>query len=353
MEEKLKSLAEYFLIEGEPIRFSHIGNGHINETFKITTSTGHQYILQKINTEIFKNPDGLMDNMVGITEYLHSKGYDDRHAMTVIRAKDLKPYHCTDGTYWRVVLFIKDSICLQSPRTKEDFRESAIGFGRFQNDLINYPVEKLVDTIPGFHNTENRFKQLHEAILNDAARRVESVRAEIDFLLEREKDASYLLAMQKEGILPTRVTHNDTKLNNVLLDAKTYKALCVIDLDTVMPGLNSYDYGDAIRFGASTAAEDEKDLSKVKLDLEMVESFTDGFIKACPGLTEEEKKALPWGARIITLEQACRFLTDYLNGDIYYHTKYAGQNLDRTRTQIKLVAEIEDNWSKINSFIVL
>lgn len=331
-----------------------IGAGHINRTFRITSNEGRQYILQRINTNVFKDVDVLMDNIVKVTEHLKAKGCDERTSMTVIPAKDGRNYiKASDGSFWRMLIYINDSLCLQAPRTTEDFRQSAVAFGHFQSLLLDFPVKDLKETIPGFHNTVNRFRQLHSSIETASRERRDTAQEDIKFLRQREEIAGNLLRKQAKVDLPTRVTHNDTKLNNVLLDPQTGKALCVIDLDTVMPGLNAYDFGDAIRFGASTAAEDERDLRKVNLDLEMVKVFTEGFTEACPDLTEAEVKALPWGALTITLEQAARFLTDYLNNDIYYPTDYPEHNLVRARTQIKLCREMEYHWEKLQGFLAI
>ena len=233
-------------------------------------------------------------------------------------------------------------VCLDRAETADDFRNSGKAFGTFQNRMADFPAEQLVETIPGFHDTPKRYQALHEAIREDRAGRAKSVQQEIDFMLEREEEAGLLQQMLKAGELPLRVTHNDTKLNNVMLDEKTREPLCILDLDTVMPGLAANDFGDSIRFGASTAEEDEKDLTKVHLDLNLYQAYAEGFLHACGNrLTAAERETLPDGARIITLENAVRFLTDYLNGDTYYHIERPEHNLDRTRTQMALTEEME------------
>ena len=247
--------------------------------------------------------------------------------------------------------FVEDAICLQAPETPEDFYQSALAFGNFQQQLTDFPAETLSETIPMFHNTANRFKLFREKLAEDPMGRAASVKAEIEFALAHEAEASTLVDLQASGQLPTRVTHNDTKLNNVMLDAATKKALCVIDLDTIMPGLSLYDFGDSIRFGAATAAEDETDLSKVEMSLELFRTYATGFLTACPGLTDLEKKMMSMGAKMMTLECGVLFLTDYLDGDHYFKVHRENHNLDRCRTQFKLVADMEKKWNEMNAVI--
>lgn len=234
----------------------------------------------------------------------------------------------------------------------EQFYQSAVAFGRFQNMLADYPAETLHETIPNFHNTPARLEALKKAAKEDVVGRVKDVREELEFIYKRRKDACVLMNMLERGELPLRVTHNDTKLNNVMIDNVTGKSLCVVDLDTVMPGLALNDYGDSIRFGASTAAEDEPDLSKVWLDLKLFESYTKGFLDACgDSLTEKELDMLPMGAKIMTLECGIRFLTDYIQGDTYFKIHREHHNLDRCRTQLKLVADMERKWSQMTAIV--
>ena len=243
-------------------------------------------------------------------------------------------------------------MCYQSAETPELFAASGRAFGRFQRLLRDYPAHTLHETIPRFHDTENRLQNLKNAVTADSLGRVRQCGAEIDFMMAREADCSAALSALREGLLPLRVTHNDTKLNNVLMDEKTGEALCVIDLDTVMPGLSINDFGDSIRFGANHSAEDEPDLSKVNLDVGLFETYTAAFLsEAGDALTEVEIRYLPWGAKLMTLECGIRFLTDYLEGDVYFHTTRPGQNLDRTRTQCKLVADMEKHWGELNAIV--
>ena len=356
----MKQIFDYFATDGKVLSYRPWGDGHINRTFLFTTDQGRKYILQRINDSVFRNVDALMENIVNVTGFLRKKGLDPRHVLTLVplvsttlqdplwfikweeESIDFSP------GYYRVYEFITGGLCLSHPDTCEDFRQSAIAFGQFQRDLSDFNASILHETIPHFHDTRDRYAKFHAALDADAAGRVKEVQSEIDFLLCREKEAGHMLDMRDEGKLPERVTHNDTKLNNVIFDAASRTPLCVIDLDTVMPGLAGYDFGDAIRFGANTGSEDEKDLSKISVDMDMFCAFTDGFLSVCgSSLLPEEIETLPLGARIITIEQAIRFLTDYLEGDIYYHTDYPGHNLDRTRTQIRLVLDMEEKWEQM------
>ncbi len=328
------------------------GSGHINKTFLVTGCTGKRYILQKINTHVFTRPQELMENVASITEYLSHKVSDPRGVLHLYPTLDGQSYlQLPDGQIWRAFLFVENAICLERPETPQDFYESAVAFGRFQEYLKDFPAHTLHETIPNFHNTPDRYRIFRQTLEADPMGRKAQVQEEIEFALAREEEAGTLVRLLEEGKLPLRVTHNDTKLNNVMLDAHTRKALCVLDLDTVMPGLGLYDYGDSIRFGAATAAEDEQDLSKVMLDMELFEAYTDGFLSACPGLTELERQLMPLAAKIITLELGVRFLTDYLDGDHYFAIHRPGQNLDRARTQFKLVADMEKHRKQMEDIV--
>ena len=255
-----------------------------------------------------------------------------------------------EGEFWRMTDFV-GGFSLDLPETDEDFYQSALAFGRFQEMLADYPADTLFEIIPNFHNTIDRYEKFKESVKIDGVARVEEVEEDIAFLMEREALGSTLQKMLDAGILPLRVTHNDTKLNNVLLDKATRKSLCVLDLDTVMPGLSLYDFGDSIRFGAATAVEDEKDLSKMKLDLHLFQVYTRGFLEAAPSLTAMEVALLPLGAIVMTLELAVRFMTDYLDGDLYFKIAYPDHNLVRARTQMALVADMQDKWAEMNRIV--
>ena len=340
-----------FCLDGEPVRCRALGHGHINTTFRIETDRGNEYVLQKINKYVFKDPVSLMNNAGAVTDYIRQRVDDPRLALHFLTTKDGKFYHEDEmGQFWRMYDFV-GGFCLDAPECEDDFYQSALAFGRFQQMLSQYPAETLVETIPEFHNTIDRYRQFKEAVACDAKGRLDGVRAEVDFLLEREEFGCTLQRMRLDGELPLRVTHNDTKLNNVLLDKKTRKSLCVLDLDTVMPGLSAYDFGDSIRFGAATAAEDEVDTSKMGLDLHLFEVYTRGFLEAATSLTAKELEVLPMGAYVMTLEVATRFLKDYLDGDVYFKTEYPEHNLVRARTQIKLVADMEQKLDQMRAIV--
>ena len=341
-----------FSLDAKPVSCERYGCGHINVTYLVVTESGRRYILQKINNNIFKDVPGLMGNIAAVTKYLRTIISDPRGVLTLVPTTDGADYlEYEDGSFWRVYDFVEQSLCLQAPESADDFYQSAVAFGTFQQQLKDFPAETLCEVIPNFHNTVDRYRIFKEALAADVCGRAASVKAEIDFALAREEEAGTLVNMLAEGKLPLRVTHNDTKLNNVMLDEATRKPLCVIDLDTTMPGLSLYDFGDSIRFGAATAAEDEKDLSKMVMDINLFETYTKGFLSACPGLTQNERDMLPMGAKLMTLECGVRFLTDYLSGDTYFRTHYEGQNLDRCRTQFKLVADMESKWEEMKRIV--
>ena len=338
------------------------GQGHINDTFVVHTqpedTSCRRFILQRMSAAAFKRPDQLMENIMGVTEYLgreiESRGGDrEREALRVIRPRNGEPYY-TDSANgaWRVYPFVEDTICYQTAETPALFAASGRAFGHFQRLLQGYPAQTLHETIPHFHDTEDRLAKLKAALAADKLGRAAECRQELDFVLAREADCSVALQALRDGVLPLRVTHNDTKLNNVLMDRDSGEGLCIIDLDTVMPGLSINDFGDSIRFGANHSAEDEKDLSKVNLDVSLFEAYTQAFLEGAGGtLTAAEIDYLPWGAKLMTFECGIRFLTDYLEGDVYFHTTRDGQNLDRCRTQFKLVSDMEAHWDELSEIV--
>ena len=337
--------AYHFPLEGAPFSIERYGCGHINTTYLVVTTTGRRYILQRISDAF--DVDALMSNIEAVTAFTAAHAEDPRGAMKLVH--DLAGgsyYHDETGNY-RMYDFVEDSICLQAAERPEDFYESAVAFGSFQHLMAQFPAETLSEPIPNFHNTIDRYRIFHETLEKNPCDRAKDAQSEIDFALAREEEAGTLQRMRESGELPLRVTHNDTKLNNVMLDAQTRKALCVIDLDTVMPGLSVYDFGDSIRFGAATAAEDETDLDKMTIDLELFRIYTRGFLKACPDLTDKEIEMFPMGAKTMTLECGVRFLTDYLDGDHYFAVHREAHNLIRCRTQFKLVAEMEKHWEEM------
>lgn len=348
----LEEIIKNFNIDGEYIGYYLSNDGHINNTFVLEFDDGlgkiKSYLLQLINTNVFKNPDELMENIVGVTEYLRkivvdNGGDPERECLNVYFTFDGKPYYRdADGNCWRCYNFITGAHSCQSIDDPETFANAARAFGKFQCLLADYPSETLHETIPNFHNTLSRFADFEKAVSDNIAGRADSVRDEIDFVLARRDDAGVLVKLLEKGKLPLRVTHNDTKLNNVMFDNETDEGICVIDLDTVMPGLSLYDFGDSIRFGANTAAEDEKDLSKVSLSLPLYREYTAGYLStAGQSLTPTEVEYLPFSAKLMTFECGMRFLTDYLNGDTYFRIAYNDHNLDRCRTQFRLVEDME------------
>ena len=348
---QIEKIACSFRIDGTPVQCHEFGSGHINSTFKVLTDSGREYVLQRINKYVFKDPVRLMENAGAVTDFLRSRVEDPRMALHFIPTQDNKFYFLDDEEeYWRMYDFI-GGFCLDAPETEEDFYQSAIAFGRFQHMLSDFPAHTLFETIPEFHNTIDRYRQLRESIEKDACGRLESVKDDVAFMMEREELACTLQRLRESGELPLRVTHNDTKLNNVLLDKDTRKSLCVLDLDTVMPGLSLYDFGDSIRFGAATAAEDEKDLSKMEMDLHLFEVYTKGFLEAATSLTDREVELLPLGAFVITLELATRFMKDYLDGDLYFKTAYPEHNLVRARAQMKLAADMQAKFDDMNRIV--
>ncbi len=348
-----REIAARFAVNGRVAYCERYGNGHINETYLVETDGGARYILQKINDTVFQNVPALMENVSAVTRYLRARTDDPRRAMHLVQTTEGADYLRDEaGGWWRMYDFIENSICLQAAETDEDFYQSAVAFGEFQRELSEFPAHTLHETIAKFHDTRNRYVQFREALNADPLGRAASVQTEIEFALAREKNAGELMRLLEAGELPLRVTHNDTKLNNVLLDRETRKPLCVIDLDTVMPGLAAFDFGDSIRFGASTAAEDETDLGKVEMSLELFETYARGFLEACgSALSPLEKATLPLGAKLMTLECGVRFLTDYLSGDTYFRIHRPNHNIDRCRTQFKLVSDMEKKQNEMRAII--
>ena len=328
------------------------GNGHINDTFRVN----EKFILQKINIDIFKDYDGLMNNVYLVTTFLQKQLYKNggdvlRETMGIMPAVDGTRYYvCSNGCVYRLYVFVSDSLSLDAAQTPEDLYSCGLGFGTFQRQLSGFDASLLIETIPGFHDTLKRFGVFKDAVEKDAFSRLDSVKDEVEFYLSRYDEIKFIADMYSR--LPLRVTHNDTKLNNVLFDAATRKPLCVIDLDTVMPGYAANDFGDAIRFGASTAAEDEQDLSKVHFDIQLYKAFARGFLDGCgDGLTMDEKLSFPYGAILMTFECGMRFLTDYLCGDTYFKIHRDRHNVDRCRTHMRLVEEMEASLEEMTAYI--
>lgn len=361
MNKEIIDILSHFCVQGELISSCQYGNGHINTTRHIViddNGANREYILQEINTNVFRDLDALMDNYMGVTRFLRRKiqmlgGDPDRETLNIIVTNDGKSYYRDEnGKCWRLMLFVEESICYEKVEKKEQFYESARAFGNFQRLLADFPADSLHEIIPNFHNTPERLRLFREAVRSDVCGRASEVADEINFVLAREKFAYTLENARAAGDLPIKVTHNDTKLNNILFDIKTGKPICVIDLDTIMPGYSVNDFGDSVRFGATTAAEDEVDLSKVNFDISLYELYVKGFIEgAAGGLTESETRLMPIGAMMMTYECGMRFLTDYLQGDTYFRTSRPRHNLDRARNQFKLLEDMEQNLDRMKEIV--
>jgi hypothetical protein len=348
----LRAIGAAFAIPGSFGTARPYGNGHINDTYVSEYEQDGKkvrYIHQRINDRIFKQPAVIMDNIQRVTSHLRRKlaerGIrDDRRALTLVPTTDGKPaYVDPEGKYWRTYVFIENAASHDVISHPSQARQAAKAFGTFQDMLRDMPGPRLVETIPLFHHTPSRFEALEKAIAADSRNRAAGCRPEIDFCLARKPMTGELIRLQEAGSIPERITHNDTKINNVMLDNQTGEGICVIDLDTVMPGLALYDFGDMVRTCTSPAAEDEQDLSKVVMRLPVFRELVEGYLSAAGSfLTPSERERLPFSGKLITFEIGVRFLTDYLSGDVYFKTHKAGHNLDRCRTQFALTASIED-----------
>ena len=344
---ELKPIVSLFKIEGEITMIKPYGEGLINNTLLVTT-TKRRYILQKINTNVFKKPIELMDNICAVTEYLQARGVD---TLEVVHTKAGDSFLSGEVCY-RLYVFIEDTVTYQKVPNVETFYNCGKAFGEFQNQLSNFDASVLTETIPFFHDTSKRFEAFKAALEADVCNRAKECKAEIDFILSHASTFSKAVDALKDGSLPLRVTHNDTKINNILMDGKTNVGKAIIDLDTVMPGAMMYDFGDSIRSGANTAAEDEPDLDKVHFDFTMFKAYAEGFCSAVKdSITQKEKELLAFGAYLMTAECGMRFLTDYLSGDTYFKIKYPTHNLVRTRSQLRLASEIEENLDRMNEVV--
>ena len=351
MEEILKN----FKVKGQYISCEPYGEGHINDTY-LVLYTKQKYILQRINHHVFPNVKGLMNNIYLVTSYLKDKlnNGDDFQTLTLVLTKENQYYFYDKNTqnYYRLYLFVEHSLTLQKAENMQLFKESAIAFAKFQNLLKDFDATQLIEVIPNFHHTQSRFEHLLKTIQEDPLKRVQLCLNEIDFVLKRKEDCSIIVNLLKEKKLPLKVTHNDTKLNNVLLDNKTLKGMCVIDLDTVMPGTILYDFGDSIRFGCNSASEDEIDLNKVNFKIDYFKAFAEGFLSETKdSLNEYEINYLAFASKIMTLECGIRFLDDYIAGDHYFKIHREQHNLDRCRTQFKLVSQMEEKMTEMNQII--
>lgn len=348
-----------FAFDETPVSYERCDAGHINDTYFVIGADGKpKYLLQRVNTTIFKDPIKLQQNIKGVCTHVAEKikangGNPDREVRNIIETKEGGDYYVDpDGKYWRAYLFIDDVISYNMPDSEELFYKSAVAFGKFFNQLADYPAETLFETIPNFHNSVSRMNDFKAAVKEDKMGRAAEMKDEIEFALSKEPKCSYILDRLADGRCKLCVTHNDTKLNNVLMDAKTGEGVCIIDLDTTMPGSVLYDFGDSIRFGASSAPEDETDLDKVYVDLGMFEAYVKGFVgELHDSMTPDEILGLPMGAYLMTLETGIRFLGDYLNGDVYFHIHYPEQNRDRARNQLKLIADMDKKMDQMTEIV--
>lgn len=353
----LKNVSENYDLQGTMAEVTHCINGHINDTYRVKFSidknTYKEYIFQKINDYVFKEPVKVMGNIKEITLHLQNKkSKTDCDIITFLDNKEGRNYTLIDGSYWRICRFVANSVAYETAEDSRVLRSAGYAFGRFQYLLADFPMDRLFETIPDFHNTKKRLKDFFDIAALDAAGRVKGLEGDIRFFEKYSSAASKLVDMQGKGELPLRVTHNDTKYNNILMDKDTCEPLCVIDLDTVMPGLSVYDFGDAIRFAANTAVEDETDLSLVGLNMENFEEFTKGFLSASKGfLTKNELDNMAFGAIAVTIELASRFLADHINGDKYFRIHRENHNLDRARCQIKLAEDMILKYDKMCNIV--
>ena len=331
------------------------GNGHINDTYIVKGNPKHT--VQKINTYVFKEPEKLMDNVEAVTNHLKKKiiangGDPERETLTVVKTKDGKNFLKDGDDYYRCYVFVDDVDVIEDNATPEDLYEAAYAYGKFMNMLADFPAEELHETIVDFHNTVKRYNDFENSVKADKSGRASSVAEEIKFVQDRKDYTGVVVNAMKEGKIPLKVTHNDTKLNNILFDKETHKGICVIDLDTVMPGSALYDFGDALRFAGSTGTEDEQDLSKIEFDLEKFRMFTKGFINSAKdSLNDYEIELLPFSIMLMTLECGMRFLADHIDGDVYFKVHREGHNLDRCRTQFKLVADMEAKKQQMDDIV--
>jgi len=355
IETQISAVLRQFVLEEADAQISapqEITIGHINRTY-LLEARGQQtrrYILQRVNTVVFTKPVELMENLVGVTDYISARG---GRTLTVYPARDGKPYYIDgEGGFWRCHNYVENSHSLDAANGPDDAYRAAKAFGEFQLMLDGYPIGELHETIPNFHNTQKRYEALEKAIDANLANRLNDASIEIDFARARKASCAKLLPLVEAGNIPLRVTHNDTKLNNVLFDNDTHEALCVVDLDTIMPGLSLYDFGDSLRFLGNTAKEDERDLTKVQFSMPLFEAYAKGYLEACrAALTPDEIKMLPFSVILMTYECGMRFLTDYLNGDTYFRVHLPDDNLARCRTQFKLIEHIERLLPEMEAFV--
>lgn len=358
---RVEKIAELFQFQGTPKEIEVCSIGHINDTYILTyelpDGKSKRYILQRINANVFKNPHDVMENIAAVTAHLRKKilaagGDPERETLNLVLTRDGQLYFSAEDEFWRAYHYIEGARTYETVQNPKHFYHAGRAFGRFQLLLRDFPAEELHETIPDFHNTVKRLNDFRQAVAADPLGRLAEVRDEVDFVLQRADDTKIVVDAIARGEIPLRVTHNDTKFNNIMIDDQTGEGICVLDLDTVMPGSALYDFGDAVRFGASTAAEDEQDLSKVELDLELFAEFTKGFLSNGSDFLEPaELEHLAFSAKLMTLECGMRFLEDHLKGDVYFRIHRPNHNLDRARTQFKLVADMEAKFDEMRRIV--
>ena len=356
----MKQVLANFKIKENILTIQPYGEGHINDTYLVECENNKNYILQRINHHVFKDVEGLMNNISLVTSFLKEKiiknnGDIEKETLNIVKTLDDKPFYLDkeNHKYYRVYLFVNDSLTLQKAETKELFKESAIAFGRFQNLLSDFDASLLCETIKNFHNTKERYNHFENTLSLDKCNRAKYCKEEIDFVLQRKQYCSKIVDLVEQNIIPLKVTHNDTKLNNVLLDNATKKSLCVIDLDTIMPGSALYDFGDSIRFGCNMGSEDSENLDEVTFSLDYYKAFVEGFLQEVKSsLNKYELENLSFAAILMTLECGIRFLDDYLDGDNYFKISKENHNLIRCRTQFKLVQEMEKQLDSMNQIVM-
>ncbi len=358
----LQQIIRNFAVKGACREVVPYGSGHINDTYEAVLTNGNAatpYILQRINHNVFKNPPLLMDNILRVTSHVRKKlagipGADpDRESLTVIPTADGTPFFRDEqGNFWRMYIFIKDACTYDICGTTQQAYETASAFGRFQALLADLPGGRLHETIPFFHHTPRRFKTLEEAVARDQHNRCREARREIEFCLKRREPASALTDLLESGKMPERISHNDSKINNVMMDCADGRGVCVIDLDTVMSGSCLYDFGDMVRTAARTMDEDERDLARIMLKIEFFEALTRGYLETARSfLTPVEIGNMVTSGKVITFTIGIRFLADYLMGDVYFKIHRPGHNLDRARVQFKLLESIEEQEEAMQKIV--
>lgn len=356
--EKIVEVCHRFGVDSKITFIEQKKSGLINTTYYLETLDEQKFVLQKINTFVFKNPEELMENISSVTHFIRKKiretgGDPERETLRFFKS-DTDKFYFTDeeGSAWRLYRFVDDSYTVDETKEQDILRNAGVAFGRFMRLLNTYPAQNLHETIVDFHNTPSRYKTFLSSVEKNTSGRRDKCENEIKFVVDREADTRYVMDLYERGLIPTRVTHNDSKINNVLLDTRTNKGVCVIDLDTVMPGVSLYDFGDTLRSAANNTREDDSNLDNVFFDLDLFRSYTEGFLsETADCLTKAEIENLPFGVKLMTFECGIRFLTDYLDGDVYFRTDYSEHNIVRARNQFRLVEDIESKYDEMQKIV--